>query len=304
MTKKKKSIKKSNIFFAFIFLLGMGVMAYPLISRLYYRVDSTNEVKSFQKAMEGLDPEEVAKRIDLARAYNETLVSSSDAPDDPYDKKRHEEGRANYAKMLELEEKIGHVEVPKIDINIPIYAGTSEDVLQKGAGHLEGTSLPIGGRDTHTVITAHSGLPTARLFSDLKSMAVGDKFYIHNIEGTMAYQVDEIQVIEPTDLSSLLVEEGRDLATLLTCTPIMINSHRLLVRGHRVEYIPEIEEDQIQELKANFRYKVLFFASLILILILTIAIIRLRSKKRKIEKEVKGLKDKDMIKEGRHGQED
>ena len=156
---------KHNFVFILIFLLGFGVMMYPVISRLYYRVDSANQVKEFDKAVKGLSKEELAKRLALAKGYNDSL--NNVVTKDPYDKKNQEEGRKAYARMLEVKEKIGHVEIPKINQDLPIYAGTSEDVLQIGVGHLEGTSLPIGGNNTHAVLTAHSGLPTAKLFTDL-----------------------------------------------------------------------------------------------------------------------------------------
>jgi len=210
---------KHNFVFILIFLLGFGVMMYPVISRLYYRVDSTNQVKEFDKAVKGLSKEELDKRLALAKGYNDSL--NNVVSKDPYDKKNQEEGRKAYARMLEVKEKIGHVEIPKINQDLPMYAGTSEDVLQIGIGHLEGTSLPIGGNNTHAVLTAHSGLPTAKLFTDLKMMKIGDKFYVHNIFGTLAYQVDQIKIVEPSNFNDLLIVKGHDYCTLLTCTPIM-----------------------------------------------------------------------------------
>lgn len=285
--KPKKKKKKRRWPFILIFILGLAIMAYPVISRLYYRVEANNQVSDFQKAREALDPEELKRRMDLARAFNESLVN--EVTEDPYSEEEKQAGRAEYARMLELREKIGHVQIPKIDINIPIYAGTSEEVLQKGAGHLEGTSLPIGGNSSHTVITAHSGLPTARLFTDLNKLEIGDKFYIHNIEGTLAYQVDQILVIDPSNFNDLLIVPGHDYATLLTCTPIMINTHRLIVRGHRIDYVAQVEEQQIKDNIAAFQYKYMFYAALAVILILLILITHLRRKKKKAEKELKKL---------------
>lgn len=224
----------------------------------------------------------------LAFAFNDSL--NNVVKEDPYSAEMKKKGRAEYARMLEVHEKIGHVQIPTIDVDIPIYAGTSEDVLQIGAGHLEGTSLPVGGNSTHSVITAHSGLPEAKLFSDLQKVKIGDKFYVHNIKEILAYQVDQIDVIDPSDFSKLLVVPGHDYVTLLTCTPIMINTHRLLVRGHRVEYVPEVEERIIAENKTSFTYRYLFYASLILIIILLIIVVYLRNKKKKAEKEYLSLK--------------
>ncbi len=187
--------------------------------------------------------------------------------------------------MLEIHEKIGHVQIPKIKVDIPMYAGTAEVVLQKGIGHLEGTSLPVGGNSTHSVLTAHRGLPNARLFSELDQLKVGDKFYIHNIGGTLAYQVDQVKVIEPSDFSDLLVVPGHDYVTLLTCTPYMINSHRLLVRGHQVDYVAEVEERLIAENESAYYYKYAFFITLGILLFILFVLLVNRIKKRKARKK-------------------
>lgn len=274
---RKKNKKKSQLPFIMIFIVGLLVLLYPQVSRLYYRVESNFQVEDFEKAKKALTDDEVNKRIELARAYNSSL--NSNVPDDPYDKKKQSEGVKEYARMLEVKEKIGHIEVPKIDVDIPIYAGTTEDILQKGAGHLEGTSLPVGGKNTHTVITAHSGLPTAKLFSDLNKIKIGDEFYIHNISYTMAYKVDQIITVLPSDFDDLLVVKGRDYATLLTCTPIMINTHRLLVRGHRIPYVPNKNDEQKKKNDLIFYTKC--FAVLLVILMLILWIWRKFRKQKK-----------------------
>lgn len=294
MPKKKTKANKRQRIFRFIFLIGLLVLLYPMISDLYYRVDSNEEIADFDTEKKNLDQEDIDRRIGLARAYNDSLVNV--VTQDPYDKKKQEEGRAEYARMLEIHEKIGHVEIPKINQDIPIYAGTSEEVLQKGVGHLEGTSLPVGGNNTHTVLTAHSGLPEKRLFTDLNQLKEGDKFYIHNIKEVMAYQVDQIKVIEPSNFDDLLVVSGHDYATLLTCTPIMINTHRLLVRGHRVPYVPAVDEPLIKDEKTNYIYKILFFVALLLIIILIITLIKQIRKNKNTEKRIKNLED-NMIKD-------
>lgn len=159
--------------------------------------------------------------------------------------------------------------------------------FKKGAGHLEGTSLPIGGLDTHTVITAHSGLPTATLFTHLSKLQIGDKFYIHNFAETLAYQVDQIKVIEPSEFDDLLVVKGKDYATLLTCTPYMINTHRLLVRGHRVEYAKDLIDKELLEGKKNIWYMYLFYIVLFLLVVLIISTLYYIRKRRKISKKLK-----------------
>lgn len=136
--------------------------------------------------------------------------------------------------MLEVNEQLGYLAIPTIGLDLPIYAGTSAKVLEKGSGHLEGSSLPVGGQSTHSVLTAHRGLPSARLFTDLNQLKKGDRFYVTNLKETLAYKVNQIKVIEPSQLDALTIVEGKDYVTLLTCTPYMINSHRLLVRGERI----------------------------------------------------------------------
>lgn len=294
--KKKPQSKVSKWAWRLVFLLGIAIMLYPLINKIYYRVDSTNQVDTFKSGTEELSTEEIRRRMDLAHAYNESL--SGEIADDPYTRKKQEEGRKEYARMLEVEEMIGHVEIPRIDQDLPIYAGTSEDVLQKGVGHLEGTSLPVGGNSTHSVLTAHTGLPEATLFTHLTELEIGDKFYIHNIEGVMAYQVDQIKVIEPSNFSDLEVVPGHDYVTLLTCTPIMINTHRLIVRGHRVPYVPAVDEELIRTNRANWMFRILFFVALFLILVLIIRLIKLRKENKdyykrleEVRKEQENLKN-------------
>ncbi|MGI5949814.1 class C sortase [Peptoniphilus sp.] len=249
-SKKKKKSKRWP--FILLFIFGFLVMVYPIISNFYYRIEANSEIADFNKGVSRMDRDEIFKRIELARAYNSTLDPSKMS--DPYTDEQ-KEGIAEYARMLEVHEKMGHIEIPKINEDLPIYAGTSEEVLQKGAGHLEGSSLPIGGKSTHTVITAHRGLPKAKLFRNLNKLKEGDIFYIHNIETVLCYKVDKIQVIEPSNFEPVLVVEGKDYATLLTCTPYMINSHRLLVRGERIPYVAPVEEDNLNILGLDMSYK-------------------------------------------------
>ena len=294
---KKKPSKKAKWLFRLVFLLGFMVALYPLVSRLYYRIDSNNQVAVFSDGVDELATEEIERRIGLARAYNESL--NNVVSEDPYSEEKKKQGRAEYARMLEVHEMIGHVEIPKINQDLPIYAGTAEEVLQKGVGHLEGTSLPIGGNSTHAVLTAHSGLPEATLFTHLNQLEIGDKFYIHNISETIAYQVDQIKVIDPTNFNDLLIEPGHDYVTLLTCTPIMINTHRLIVRGHRVPYVPAVDEELIRTTKANWIFRILFFIALVLIILLIIYLIKLRRDNKKYFRKIEDIKKRqDEIEDG------
>lgn len=301
---KKKSNRRAKWTFRFIFLFGFLVALYPLINRLYYRIDSNNQVNIFNEGTDKLATEEIQRRMGLARAYNESLNNT--VSEDPYAKDKQAKGRAEYARMLEVHEMIGHVEIPKINQDLPIYAGTDEEVLQKGVGHLEGTSLPIGGNSTHSVLTAHSGLPEATLFTHLNELEIGDKFYIHNISEILAYQVDQIKVIEPSNFNDLLISPGHDYVTLLTCTPIMINSHRLIVRGHRVPYVPAVDEELIRTTKANWIFRLLFFIALFLILVLIIYLWRLRRDNKKYYSKIEDIKKKqdELLKKSKKVRED
>lgn len=267
---------KRNWKIILLFITGLLIASYPIISNWYYTVENNNQIVDFKEAVDEMSQAEIDERIDLARAYNETLDPSKLA--DPYTD-REKKGVENYARMLEAREKIGYLDVPKINQQIPVYAGTSEDVLQKACGHLEGTSLPIGGKSTHSVITAHRGLPQVKLFRDLDKMEVGDVFYYTNVKETLAYQVDQILVIEPWNFDPVLVVEGKDYMTLLTCTPYMINSHRLLVRGHRIPYVPEEKEEADD--KAKFNYKDLIVPGFVILLLIIIIFIYIKRRRRR-----------------------
>lgn len=284
---RKKKRRASTFLLIAIFLMGLLVLMYPIISRLYYNVESSYEIDDFDNEAAKLDDSEVKRRINLARAFNDSLVNHIDK--DPYTDEQKAAGRKEYARMLEINERMGHVEIPKINVDIPMYAGTDEEVLQKGVGHLEGTSLPVGGIDTHTVLTAHCGLPTAKLFTDLEKLKEGDVFYVHNLAETLAYKVVQIKVVNPDEFDDLLVVKGHDYATLLTCTPYMINTHRLLVRGERIPYDAVADIVTARENKEIFKYKNRFFIALGVIAFLLLLILTTRHKKKRYMKAIKKL---------------
>ena len=179
---------------------------------------------------------------------------------------------------------MGTIRIPKINVTLPIYHGTANETLEKGAGHLENTSLPIGGTGTHAVLSAHSGLPTAALFTDLEKLAEGDLFFLDVLDETLAYRVDQVKVVEPEDTSDLLIDTNADYVTLVTCTPYGINSHRLLVRGVRTEYVETLEtEAQTEQTSGSPWNKPYTVAGIILILLLTLYTI-IRFRKRKIDR--------------------
>lgn len=283
---------RDRIVFMGIFILGLLIFSYPLISQKYYEIKAEDDVITFVKAAKELAPEDLDRRMALAAAYNRTLDPSRLA--DPYTD-MEKAGRAEYARMLEVEEMVGHIKIPKIKVDIPIRAGTSEDVLQKGAGHLEGTSLPIGGNSTHTVITAHRGLPNAKLFRNLDQLAYGDVFYITNIKETIAYKVDKIQVVEPSDFEPVLVVENKDYATLLTCTPYMINSHRLLVRGVRIPYQEAIDDGMANMPRARVDFFRMVLVLIPIIIILTLTLFREKKRTDSLSKELREIEERNQI---------
>lgn len=288
--KKIKNFIKDSWLFLLIFLLGFIITIYPFISQAYYKFDSKDEIVNFTKESQKIDKEEVDRRIKLAKAYNSTLDSS--LIKDPFTEEEKKEGLNEYARMLEIKELIGHVEIPKISEDIPIYAGTSDDVLEKGVGHLEGTSLPVGGEATHTVLTAHRGLVDKKLFRNLDKLTYGDIFYIHNIKETLAYKVDQIKVIEPTNFDDLLISGKGDYATLLTCTPYMINSHRLIVRGERIPYTSAIDDGKATPPGFYPDWLELLLLTLPIILILLYSRFRIYKTSKKLRKQVEYLEEK------------
>ena len=243
---KKRNI--TTIIILLFFLVGLSLLLYPLVANQWNNYRQKQLISSYddtiaQKEAEGsVDYEsEWAK----ANAYNQALLPSI-LPDSFAVASASDEPDETYMSCLNLtgDGMMGYVEVPKINIKIPIYHTTDENVLEKAAGHLEGSSLPVGGESTHSVISAHRGLPSASLFTDLDKLEAGDHFLLYILDDVLCYEVDKISVVEPDETQSLAVEEGEDFVTLLTCTPYGVNSHRLLVRGHRVPYEPEAVEDE------------------------------------------------------------
>ena len=243
---KKKSI--TTLIIILFFLAGLSLLLYPFIANQWnsYRqerlISSYDSTVAQKEAEGGIDYEAEWER---ANAYNEALLPSI-LPDSFAVAEASDEPDEEYMACLNIagDEMMGTVEIPKINIELPIYHTTDEAVLEQAAGHLEGSSLPIGGESTHAVISAHRGLPSASLFTDLDQLEEEDHFLIHVLDDTLAYEVDKITVVEPEETQDLAVEEGQDLVTLLTCTPYGVNSHRLLVRGHRVPYEPEAIADE------------------------------------------------------------
>ena len=224
---------RSTAILILVFFVGLSLLLYPTISDYWNSFHSSKAIATYAAEVAKLDPISYDQIWEDARTYNKMLVEK---------KNKHilsEEEYAAYEKLLDITGTgiMAEIEIPSIRVDLPIYHGVDENVLQVAAGHLEWTSLPVGGESTHCVISAHRGLPSAKLFTNLDELAEGDVFLLRTLDELLTYEVDQILIVEPEDVSALGIEQGKDLCTLVTCTPYGINSHRLLVRGHRVETV-------------------------------------------------------------------
>jgi sortase A len=215
-----------------VMLLGICIMLFPVVSDMLAKKAQSAVISNYQRTVDNLSDNEIEKLKSEAIKYNESL--SGAVLSDPFSSEQGDD--TGSFRLLNSGEVIGYIEIPKIDVYLPIYHGTSEEILQKGVGHLKNTSLPIGGKNTHAVLSAHRGLPSATLFTNLDQLTDNDVFYIHILDEVLEYKVNQIKVIDPEDTSALIIQNGKDFITLVTCTPYGINTQRLLVRGERTEY--------------------------------------------------------------------
>jgi len=221
----------SNIFLLLVFLTGLSLLLYPTVSDWWNSYHSSQAIVDYTEIVSQMDNERYDIIWDLADEYNASLVNLS------YRWTLTEKEKEEYYSQLNVSTTgiIGHIDIPAISCTLPIYHGTSEDVLAVGIGHMAGSSLPIGGESTHCCLSGHRGLPSAKLFTELDRLVVGDTFLLKVLDEVLTYEVDQILIVLPEEMEALEIQEGQDLCTLVTCTPYGINSHRLLVRGHRVE---------------------------------------------------------------------
>lgn len=229
--KKKKGPSLSTIILVLILIVGLGIMLYPTVSDYWNSLHQTRAIANYDNVIADMSEEQYAQMLEEAARYNEELGKLE------YPFTQYEQIQELYNSVLDATGSgiIGYVTIGSINVELPIYHGTDPSILNVAAGHLEGTGLPIGGEGNHSVISAHRGLPSAKLFTNLDKMAVGDTFTITVLNQLMTYEVDQILIVEPTELEALQPVEGMDYVTLQTCTPYGINTHRLLVRGHRIE---------------------------------------------------------------------
>lgn len=229
-----------------VILAGLLVLLYPTISNFLIEQNASRAIASYDAATVDLGQEEREQMLADARAYNDALAASSGAsPQAPEGGEPAQVGETlAYEDLLNLngDGMMGYIIIPKMNVELPIYHTVEERVLQVGVGHMESSSLPVGGESTHAALSGHRGLPSAKLFTDLDQMEGGDQFYIKVLGETLAYEVHEIETVLPTETESLAIQQGQDLVTLITCTPYGINSHRLLVHAHRIPYEPQMEE--------------------------------------------------------------
>ena len=234
--KKKRGIRISTILLIIVFAAGISLLLYPTISDWWNSFHQTQVITTYSNEVDNLNEETYAALLESAEEYNEWLFTSGHGLGLDDDELEEYEAQLSFGTTS----VIAYIEIPKIDVYLPIYHGTSDSVLSSGIGHLEGSSLPVGGMSTHCVLSGHRGLVSSKLFTDIDELEIGDTFIIHVLGETLTYEVDQILIVLPTETSALQIEEGEDLVTLLTCTPYGINTHRLLVRGHRVENESEI----------------------------------------------------------------
>lgn len=239
MKKDSKNTKNSwtNTLLVLMLIIGLSLLLYPPLSNYWNSFTQSRAIATYSNAVAKMDNEGYRIEMEKARDYNRTLLGRRN----PY--LISEEQRAEYEALLDVTGSgiMAYIEIPCVDIMIPVYHGTNETILQVAAGHLDWSSLPAGGASTHCVLSGHRGLPSARLFTDLDKLVVGDFFMLHVLDQILTYEVDQIKIVEPHMTEDLLIEEGKDLITLVTCTPYGVNSHRLLVRGHRTDNIEQAQ---------------------------------------------------------------
>lgn len=293
-SKKKGKITIKDIIRLLVLLVAFAVLLYPTYSRYLNEKNGSKVVSEYDEKNVKLSHAEKEQMLADARAYNQEMLGNIDLID-PFSQTEPEVDE-RYESLLNVEGSgmMGYVKIPKINVELPIYHGTSESVLQAGVGHFQGTSLPVGGDSTHTVLTGHRGLPDKTLFTNMDKMEVGDIFYIKVLDATLAYEVDQILTVLPEDTEALSIVPGQDYATLVTCTPFAINTHRLLVRGHRIPYEEANKKEPDTEIKPelSFTTKVLIVTIIVIFIGLVGAIIYyIRDRKRRKQSDKKDEKN-------------
>lgn len=276
--KKKWMSRLMTLLIVVVFVAGLSFLLYPTVSNLWNQAHQSRAIATYTEQVEKLDDSSNKEMLKAARKYNKELLKKADHW------KLSKKDKKKYESLLDVSGTgiMGYIEVPKIDCSLPIYHGTDEGALQIAIGHLEGSSLPVGGKSSHCVLSGHRGLPSARLFTDLDQMEEGDTFILNILGHKLAYEVDQIKVVLPEEMSDLEIQEGKDLCTLVTCTPYGINTHRLLVRGHRVKYVETKvqEQKEVSKSKTDIRPVIAGAAAGAVVLFIIIFAVRRRRKHR------------------------
>ncbi|SHJ28797.1 class C sortase [Hespellia stercorisuis] len=257
-----------------IILAGLVILAYPFVSNYLLEKNSSKAVGSYEEALANLTDEEAERILEEARNYNEQLFARNGSELPSNESTGTDNLEETYWNILNITDSgmMGYITIPRLDETMPIYHGSAEEVLQVGVGHLQYTSFPVGGESTHAALSGHRGLTSAKLFTDLDQMKTGDRFYLHILKETFAYEVNQIVTVEPNQLNELSISPGEDYVTLVTCTPYGINSHRLLVRGTRIPYEEKTEEEDVKNagffISRQYLYPIIGAAVLFLFFIL------------------------------------
>ncbi|EGC74228.1 hypothetical protein HMPREF0490_02097 [Lachnospiraceae bacterium 6_1_37FAA] len=280
---QKKKFYIGDIFRIIVLLIALSVLLYPTVSNYLYEKNGARVISSYDENAVRLSESEKQAMLEAARQYNRELLGNIELLD-PFSPLKKEVD-ARYQSLLNTNEAgmMGYIRIPKIDVELPIYHGTEERILQSGVGHFEGTSLPVGGESSHTVLTGHRGLPSKLLFTDLDQMKEGDIFYLKILGETFAYKIDQILTVLPENTKALTIEPGKDYATLVTCTPYAVNTHRLLVRGSRIPYEEAVRQVPDEKITPTlpFQVKVLLAAIGVLVLIFIVYQLWKKTRKRK-----------------------
>lgn len=279
---------KQKVIPILIVIAGFLLLAYPFLSNYLFEKSAGSTVESYQEKTDMMDQKIKEKVLDEARGYNENLLRSSIQLTDPFKTKKINGETVFYNNILNVDrsEIMGYVKIPCISVDLPIYHGTSAEVLERGIGHLAASSFPIGGESTHAVLTGHTGLSSAKLFTDLTEMKKGDLFFIHVLDKKLAYRVDRITVVKPEDTRNLQIIDGEDHVTLLTCTPYGVNDHRLLVRGKRTRY--HEKEEQTKERPHHSQWMGVYKQAILIGLLIVFSLVG----SRKMYGRIKGRKKK------------
>ena len=260
-----------------VFVTGLSFLLYPTVSNLWNQAHQSRAIATYTEQVEKLDDSSNKEMLKAARKYNKELLKKADHW------KLSKKDKKKYEGLLDVSGTgiMGYIESPKIDCSLPVYHGTDEGALQIAIGHLEGSSLPVGGVNTHCVLSGHRGLPSAKLFSDLDKLEEGDLFMIRTLDQTLTYEVDQIRIVLPEEIDDLKIVEGEDLCTLVTCTPYGINTHRLLVRGHRVANQEDAENIRVtaEAMQVDTRIVAAFVAVPILLVLLIWLLVSTRKKR-------------------------